>query len=298
MVRIMTTSIIRHGVILLVCGCLFSPRGSHAEDSPHWSKSSCEVCHTEAAPADGASLQAADAEALCESCHGGRGAAKACRHRSGIPAGDMKIDANLAPAIKNGQVVCSTCHDVAYQCKHARIEYSYQNPGFLRDRTTRRASEYCLRCHDASAYQALNPHEGVAGDPSRATCSLCHVGVPESDGKGGLHVAFNMQHDFIMQYDMNETCTGCHRVGPHPRNLFSREHSDEWVHLTIASADVAANMREAEREQGIRLPLNPDTGEIYCATCHNPHEFRGGPVAQQPKHRLRVDDICQVCHDK
>ena len=292
MVRIMTTSIIRHGVILLVCGCLFSPRGSHAEDSPHWSKSSCEVCHTEAAPADGASLRAADAEVLCESCHGGRGAAKACRHRSGIPAGDMTIDANLAPALKNGQVVCSTCHDVVYQCEHARIEYSYQNPGFLRDRTTRRTGEYCLRCHDASAYEVLNPHEGVAGDPPRATCELCHAGIPGSDGEGAIRVAFNMQ------YDLNETCRGCHDVGPHPRNLFSRDHSDEWVHLTVPSPNIAAKMRQSEATLGIRLPLHPETGEIHCGTCHDPHEFKGGPVSAQPEHRLRANDFCQVCHEK
>ena len=35
-----------------------------------------------------------------------------------------------------------------------------------------------------------------------------------------------------------------------------------------------------------------------CATCHDPHEFKGGPVAEQPEHRLRADNICQVCHEK
>jgi hypothetical protein len=101
-----------------------------------------------------------------------------------------------------------------------------------------------------------------------------------------------------MQHDLNETCTGCHDVSPHPRNLFAREQSDEWVHFTVASPEVAANMRDAEANLGIRLPLHPETGEIYCATCHDPHEFKGGPVAQQPKHRLRANDICQVCHEK
>lgn len=289
----MTISITRSGTLLVLCGLLFLPFAAHSQGSPHWSKSGCQDCHVDAAPVDGlVNLQAADAEALCETCHGGRGDAKACRHMSGLPAGDMEIDESLAPALKNGQVVCSTCHDVVYQCKHARVEYSFQNPGFLRDRTTRRTGEYCLKCHDASAYQALNPHYGAAGDPPRATCPLCHVGIPESDGEDGLRVSFNMQHD------LNETCTGCHDVSPHPRNLFAREQSDEWVHFTVASPEVAANMRDAEANLGIRLPLHPETGEIYCATCHDPHEFKGGPVAQQPKHRLRANDICQVCHEK
>jgi hypothetical protein len=289
----MTISITRSGILFVLCGGLFLPFAAHSEGSPHWSKSGCQDCHVDAAPVDGlVNLQAADAEALCESCHGGRGDAKACRHGSGLPAGDMEIDASLAPSLKDGQVVCSTCHDVVYQCKHARVEYSFQNPGFLRDRTTRRTGEYCLRCHDASAYAALNPHEGVAGDPPRATCQLCHAGIPESDGEGAIRVAFNMQ------YDLNETCKGCHDVSPHPRNLFSRDHSDEWVHFAVPSPNIAAKMRESEAKLGIRLPLHPETGEINCATCHDPHEFKGGPVSEQPEHRLRANDICQVCHEK
>lgn len=261
--------------------------------SPHWNKTSCQVCHVESSPAEGVvNLQAADAETLCESCHGDRGGAIPCRHMSGIPAGEMKIDEVLGSALKDGQVVCSTCHDVVYQCKHARIEYSYQNPGFLRDRTTRHTGKYCLRCHDSSAFEYLNPHEGVAGAPPKATCPLCHTRIPESDGKGGISVSFNMRHA------PNKVCTGCHDVSPHPRNLFSRDQSNEWVHLTVPSSEVAGNMREIEAKLGIRLPLQPETNEIFCATCHNPHEFKGVPVAEQPAHRLRANDICQVCHEK
>ena len=289
----MTTLIIKRGVLTLLCGCLFFSFGSHAQDSPHWSKTSCQACHVESAPTAGAvNLQAADAEALCESCHGGRGDAIPCRHMSGIPAVNMEIAESLAPALKDGQVVCSTCHDVVYQCTHARIEYSYQNEGFLRDRTARSTSVYCLKCHDGSAYERLNPHEGVAGDPPRATCPLCHTSIPESDDTGKISVSFNMQHD------LNDTCRGCHRVRSHPQNMFSGVQTNEWVHLVLPSPEMAAYIRDVEAQQGIRVPLHPETGEIFCATCHNPHEFKGGPVAQQPKHRLRTDDICQVCHEK
>jgi hypothetical protein len=121
---------------------------------------------------------------------------------------------------------------------------------------------------------------------------LCHTGIPESDGTGGINVSFNMQHD------LSDTCRGCHDVRPHPLSIFSPGTSNEWVHLAAATPEVAANMREAEVQQGIILPLHPETGEITCSTCHNPHEFKGGPVAQQPEHRLRADEICQVCHAK
>ena len=293
MVKIMTISVIKTGTLLLLCGGLFLPFPSHGQDNPHWSKSSCQACHVESAPVEGAvNLLAADTEAACESCHGGRGAAIPCRHMSGVPAGDMDIAESLAPALREGQVVCSTCHDVVFQCKHARIEYSYQNPGFLRDRTARRTGDYCLKCHAASAYQKFNPHEGIAANPPRATCPLCHLSIPESDGAGGIKVSFNMQHD------LNDACLGCHDARPHPTNMFSGRQNEGWVHLVEPSSEVVAKMREVEAKQGIRLPLHPETGEIFCATCHNPHEFKGGPVAEQPKHRLRADDICQVCHEK
>ena len=80
--------------------------------------------------------------------------------------------------------------------------------------------------------------------------------------------------------------------------MFSGVQTNEWVHLVLPSPEMAAYIRDVEAQQGIRVPLHPETGEIFCATCHNPHEFEGGPVAQQPKHRLRTDDICQVCHEK
>jgi hypothetical protein len=80
--------------------------------------------------------------------------------------------------------------------------------------------------------------------------------------------------------------------------MFSGKQDAGWVHLVEPSSEIAANMREVEARQGVRLPLHPDTGEIFCATCHDPHQFKGGPVAEQPEHRLRADDICQVCHEK
>jgi len=237
-------------------------------------------------------LRAPDAEALCETCHGDRGDAISCRHGSGLAVGTMDIEAGLQPALKDGQVVCSTCHDIVYQCKHARIQYSYENPGFLRDRTTRYTQRYCAKCHDATMYEKLNPHDGVAGIPPKPTCMMCHAEVPESGTTGEINVKFNMQHD------LNDTCRGCHNVAAHPRNMFSGGSSDEWVHLVVPSAEVSMNMQEFEAETGVVLPLLAETGEIYCSTCHNQHGFMSDSADRQPEHRLRADDICQACHDK
>jgi hypothetical protein len=247
----------------------------------------------EAAPVAGAvNLQATDAEALCETCHGDRGDAKPCRHASDLLVGNMNVAEGLQSSLKNGKVVCSTCHDIVYQCENARIQYSYQNPGFLRDRTSRNTGSYCMNCHDATSYEKLNPHDGIAGIPPKPTCMLCHENIPETGSIGSINAAFNMKHD------LNDTCRGCHNIGPHPTNLFAGKPSSEWVHLAAPSPEIEANLRKFEAENGIAPPLHSETGEIYCSTCHNQHGFMGEPAEKQPKHRLRANDICQACHDK
>ena len=294
----MTTLIIpRTGVLALFAAGLLASVASQAQESPHWSKTGCQTCHMDASPVEGAvNLTAPDAETLCETCHGDRGDAKSCRHGSGLAVGDMTIADNLRASLKDGEVVCSTCHDVVYQCEHPRVEYSYENPSFLRDRTSRYTAKYCFNCHDGSDYEKLNPHQGFAGTPARPTCRLCHESIPETDATGKINVVFNMQHD------LNDTCRGCHTVGPHPRNLFKSNGSTEWVHFVQPSSEVLENMRKSQAATGIALPLNPQNGEIFCATCHNPHDFKlggeHGSEEQVAKNRLRLNNICQACHDK
>lgn len=303
MVRTITTLIIKTrylglasaafvATMLLPCHVLAQ---EDANANPHWNKNRCQDCHVEAAPVDGAvNLQAADAETLCGTCHGGRGEALPCRHISGIEVGSVDVPDPLRQSLKDGTIVCSTCHDVVYQCKHPDRPHSFMNPAFLNGRTSLEAGDFCVKCHDASGYQKLNPHKGVAGVPTRPTCELCHASIPQTTTTGQIAVTFNMEKD------LNDACTGCHEVRPHPSSIYSVNSTaaDEWVHLVTPSDEILTNIRQSEREEGIVLPLNPVNGEIFCATCHDPHEFKGGPVAQQPAHRLRADDICQACHEK
>ena len=281
---------------VLIVGLLLSV-GVNAEDDPHWNKNECQTCHVDAVPVAGnISLHEADAEALCETCHGDRGDAKPCRHGSGLAVGDMTIADNFRASLKDGEVVCSTCHDVVYQCERPRVQYSFENPGFLRDRTSRKTGGYCFNCHEKAGYDKLNPHAGITGNPPRPTCLLCHKSFPETSSTGQLEVEFNMHND------LNDTCRGCHNVRPHPRNLFAANTADEWVHFVVPSAEVLKNMHEAQAETGIGLPLNQLNGEVFCATCHNPHDFKfGGEHGSQEheaKNRLRMNNICQACHDK
>ena len=296
----MTTSITRKWARLVLPAGLLLALAAGAEGSPHWDKAACQVCHTETAPVAGQiTLKVEDTESLCESCHGGRGDATPCRHLSGVPSSNIAIADDLKPYLQGGQVVCSTCHDVVYQCKNPSANHAARNAGFLRFRQSYEPGAYCLRCHESSEYSKLNPHSGVAEDPPRPTCPLCHVSIPETSPTGELVVEFNMQHD------LNDMCFGCHQVNPHPTAMTfggGARDQTEWVHFVQPSDAVLETMHEVQAKIGVTLPLNPLNGEVFCATCHNPHDFTFGsesetqaPVYQR---RLRLARICQACHEK
>lgn len=266
-----------------------------AEGDPHWNKATCRTCHVDASPtAENSGLQTKDAEQLCKGCHGSRGGALPCRHSSNIPAGAHPMPDSYRAALKNGQLACTTCHDLTVQCLNPSRSYSFSNPGFIRDRKSRSRGEQCFECHDAAGYERLNPHVMEAGDPPQPTCTLCHTTMPLKDERGWISADFNMAGT------LNDMCRGCHRVQPHPGSMFSSGPAT-WNHLAVPSAEILENMQQAEQRLGFVFPLDPSNGEIYCATCHNPHDkaLEGYPLADRPgsKFRLRVDNNCQACHD-
>jgi len=268
-----------------------------AQDGPHWNKNDCQACHEHHAPVEGsANLKAARAEELCDSCHGVSGTASSCRHASDIAVGEQDVGESFFTSLKDGKLVCTTCHDAVYQCDHPSKQYSFMNPGFLRDRTSPATGNYCFECHEESGLQKLNPHQGVADEPQTATCPLCHVDIPAADATGQLVVTFNVQRD------LNDACRGCHAVQPHPKNSFSIKQAKGWDHLVTPSTVVLQNMEKTKASTGIELPLNPLNGQVFCATCHNPHDFKvGGEHGSEERDAdklLRMTAICQACHDK
>jgi hypothetical protein len=277
-----------------------SANAADSQDDPHWNKATCQVCHEEAAPAaDNIALRPGSDEALCQNCHGPRGGATPCRHASGILP---RVLADAMPSdyqahLSDGRIVCTTCHDLAVQCENPKRSLQYKNPGFVRGGRFANSSDQCYLCHDSSNYEKLDPHKGVAGNPARPSCLLCHTSMPESNDAGGLDVSFNMKHD------LNDICRGCHNVSSHPAAVsFSTKPKIEWAHLTVPSEEVLQKMRKFTEESGIVLPLDPGTGKIFCATCHNQHPFQLGgsetTALQGSESRLRADDMCDVCHAK
>jgi len=292
----MKISAISLAIAVQIAAVLLLSEGASADGDPHWNKGTCQVCHETVTPAvNNLGLTAESTEQLCDTCHGSRGDARPCRHTSGILVDEQNVGEGHRAYLREGQLVCTTCHDVAYQCAHPVKSYSFMNPGFLRDRKSPQTSEYCYQCHSRLGYERLNPHVVEAGDPPQPTCLLCHANLPVQGERGWLAVDFNMQES------LNDVCLGCHTVRPHPGNSFSGKPVG-WEHLAVPSAEVTENMQQAEVVRGIILPVDPYNGEVHCATCHNPHhdQLEGYSVADPPgsDHRLRVEKICQACHDK
>ena len=275
-------------VMLLVSGSSLAQ--SHA--SPHWDKGACRACHEQAEPDPAhAALRSSNAGELCAECHGDGAEGGACRHVSGVLPGDMPIPDSYRAALQDGHVTCTTCHDLKVQCLAPSQSYRYMNPGFLRDRSSRETSDHCYACHDASGFEKLNPHD-AGGDKS---CLLCHATKP-TQGPDGKWFAV----DFLMGHDLNDTCRGCHPVRPHPSDAFSGV-APSWDHLAVPSDRILARMRTMESLTGARLPLEPGSGRIHCATCHDPHgKLDGYAQATLPgaTDRLRIEHMCQACHEK
>ncbi len=293
----MTTKITKLVSLALLLGTLLISALASAQDDPHWNRNTCQTCHVNSTPVAGnINLHEGDAEALCDTCHGDRGGARPCRHASDIAVQARDIGDKFKGSLKEGKMACMTCHDITYQCKRPTRQYSFHNPGFLRDRTSRNTGDFCFECHETDGYEKLNPHIGIAGSQPRPTCLMCHSNFPKTSKTGRLVVEFNMQND------LNDTCRGCHAVKPHPKSLYFSDRVEGWVHLVAPSPEVLENMRTTQVETGVGLPLNPLNGEIFCATCHNPHDFKVGGEhgSQEPGigSRLRVNNICQACHDK
>ena len=279
------------GVVL--AAAVFMTAQAAANESPHWNKATCDTCHFDVSPVVGnAALRQATAEIGCMECHGDRGGMPACRHRSDLPVGELAVPEYYRASLDGDRITCTTCHDLTFQCKNPNVAYSFQNPGFLRNRVSHDTADQCFECHDAQQYAALNPHAGTIIDPLESTCLLCHRGAPQSAAGASRDVSYNMQGD------LNDMCRGCHDLRPHPTGMSFSAKPEGWVHLARPSIEVAAQMERWEAATGLRLPLNPNNGEIYCATCHDPHESADGGQAQSPKDRLRADNICQACHEK
>ena len=109
-----------------------------------------------------------------------------------------------------------------------------------------------------------------------------------------------------MQTDSNwsEMCLNCHKWIPHPggsMTIFSASKKPP-DHQVVPSSKVSKRLAAMTKKNNLDLPLEPGTGKVYCATCHNPHErgvIKKASLAKgaDEKNRLRSKNLCLICHD-
>lgn len=156
---------------------------------------------------------------------------------------------------------------------------------------------------DAARNSLINPHNQIndEGEIIWTACLVCHTNTPDLDKERSINDA-QLRHDD----DMRQICWKCHPVRVHPgaEGMAIVIPDKKPNHLIIPPSEKKLNMRLSAKEAGMILPLEPKSGKIFCATCHNPHErgLLAGAADTGADHRQRLRsagvDVCQFCHRK
>lgn len=274
---------------------------------PHWNKNGCIACHTKTATlASRQNLRYKQAEKTCANCH-----SPAFDHRYIHPVDvqpDKKMLARMDQTMRTtlqktkNRITCTTCHDMTIQCQSGIKKQKFTNPKFFRNGPFESRSQLCFLCHDKSEYQRLDPHDQInkQGKLRPEKCRICHADSIERLN----HVTDIDQLQFNTKESLSTMCWGCHPWTPHPGGQFTffknRSGPD---HLAVPPENIKQRMDEMTQKNQVTFPLEPESGKVFCGTCHNVHE-KG--VIKNPekakgadsKKRLRDQDICDYCHLK
>ncbi|MEN8130706.1 MAG: hypothetical protein ABFS45_11040 [Pseudomonadota bacterium] len=272
--------------------------------NPHWNNNDCIACHRKTPVGAKLHLRGKSIDELCEYCHSGV-FDHSYIHPTSVPLkGDMRkrLPTEFADNLDaKKRLSCATCHEIEAQCLTKRRNEQRINPLFFRSGPYRGRTELCFKCHDESGYQRRNAHDQIGDDGKikANSCRICH------DKTEGLERAGNIQEvGFNVKDNLVRVCGGCHVLKPHPSGNYSFSSTKgEPNHLVVPSKEIRGKMQESEKAHDVVLPLDPITGRVFCATCHNPHEKgvikdkAAAKGADEPK-RLRTKNICTNCHDK
>ena len=273
--------------------------------NPHWREDACTTCHRQPLKGAAPRLRFRDTERLCGFCHD-RGKAHVHVHPVGIPVSRRLLTSmttvmreRLVGTGSQSRLGCTTCHDVRVACRRENRRDRALRHAFLRSGPYRSRTGFCYTCHPREAYARLNSHAQVDahGRVITNTCLLCHRKVPRQlpDGRA-------LDTELVVPDQYSQLCLNCHEVLPHPGGDLVFLDKGGPNHLVRPPPGIARYMETMAERNGIILPLEDNSGEIYCATCHNPHARgvirnpRAARGADAPK-RLRARSLCENCHD-
>lgn len=271
--------------------------------NPHWKNNDCTACHRKIPTGKNLHLRGKSVDQLCEYCHSGE------FDHSYIHPNAVPLPVDMQKRIPKGfsdhldtkkRVSCDTCHEIEMQCLKNRRNEQQINPMFFREGPYKIRSDLCYKCHDVSAYQRKNAHDqkGDDGKIKQYTCLICH------DKTKGLETAGSIREvGFHIKGNLVRICASCHELKPHPSGSFTFTSKGVPNHLVVPPKEIREKMLQSEKEHDVILPLDPNTGKVFCGTCHNPHEkgvIKNESAAKgaDEKNRLRTQNICTKCHDK
>ena len=274
---------------------------------PHRNKQGCIACHTSDQSGSTASnLRNKAIYKTCYNCHSPL-FDHSYIHPSEVRP-DKKMLAHMDPGMRNqlasskNIITCTTCHDLALQCKSDFKKQKAINPKFLRNGPYDTRSQSCFLCHDKNQYERLNPHDQIddKGKLKAEKCRTCHADTVER-----LEQVTDIdQLRFNATGSLSTMCWGCHPWTPHPGGQFTFFKKKSGPdHLKKPPQKILQRLEKMTEKNNINFPLEPGTGKIFCATCHNVHE-KG--VIKDPekakgagsRKRLRAQEICTYCHLK
>ncbi len=259
--------------------------------NPHWTGTFCLTCHDKQ-PKKGEELSFrfnGDFVKICNRCHETE-EATADIHPVNIevPPEMLKNVPEDFKLAEGNLITCLTCHELKYQTS-INNPVRRINPKFLRGGPYKNRSDICYRCHVRENYERMNPHNQIDGDGNiiESKCLFCHSSRPDVDIVGIDKVEFTG--------NVAEYCYGCH-AGK------DEDHPSGFTHNGAEPTEERLKcIAKVEKKLGLYLPLYD--GNVFCGTCHNPHQrgVQKGVAAwgADEEYRLRLPKgymMCVACH--
>jgi predicted CXXCH cytochrome family protein len=283
--------------------------------NPHWQKDGCSNCHT----IDGGKklpIAAANVDGVCLKCHDGR-KASAEFHPVGRAFDNQKYIKPKDWPLVEERMVCNTCHDVKIACVE-EINRPASNRMLLRDfsATRNQAQPFCRNCHQAEAYQKINPHIMLLAEKDEIIedkCLFCH-------NKPLDRQTLARTGDSALKIEQQLLCRDCHpqhkdqmiqghagvKISP---DMLATMYLRELTGLQATMGTSTVSQAVAAGKKPVKMIPAAD-GAIVCSTCHNPHQYGVFPkdsvlsyraMRQMGKNRMvspvRGQTWCRHCHE-
>ena len=268
----------------------------------------CETCHTaHGSPYDAYLIESYRNSDLCLTCH----PQKSVTTREGwrkpghvvnvepktavIPASLMEKGARTGP---QGEVICSTCHDVHGSNPSPDLLVAAYDGG----------SSLCLTCHADKAVVAGTRHNLDKSAPG--VSNLQGQTVAQAGVCSACHLPHKPARDLTGEGDYtSRLCMSCHGPGKfsarprvagpsHPVRVTPYQASPAGLPYSTAAVDPETFSLPLYDTYGVRS----ERGQMTCTTCHDPHQHTPGSTAENSSDvknlflRVTNPDLCRQCH--